>query len=378
MRATHAVLVCSLALVSCGAGEATRTSSAARHSLTQLSNERFRSTTRARLAGDGQRLWAAIEGIKRHGMGYGSAVYQWTSAAGWKLLPRLPDRLGGGYRFDVAARAGLPCVKYTRDRDRGDVIRCLSGRRWVALARGGALSRTARLVEMDAYSGALFVLVDTGRELRVIRRSRNRWTQVGQALPRRRATLGVEVKGAARRPTVGLLRARGTLIERIAYRLRHDRWIPLPALRGIGTGPSVAGPVVVGARTFVAYTHATGQDWPFGIASFGGDGWTKLGGGPLNRGRGAGQGVVGYAHGSPWAVWQENALGTRGFDTTISLLRVDPGEPPTPTELWRGVSNGPGALQVLDGAGTGWVMYMPARPGGRGQRQVVVAPLPSE
>jgi hypothetical protein len=45
--------------------------------------------------------------------------------------------------------------------------------------------------------------------------------------------------------------------------------------------------------------------------------------------------------------------------------------------LWKGLSNGPGSLQVLDAAGRSWVLYMPARRGGRGEREVTVQPLVS-
>jgi hypothetical protein len=78
---------------------------------------------------------------------------------------------------------------------------------------------------------------------------------------------------------------------------------------------------------------------------------------------------------SIWASWQENEPRDDGlFDTHAYVKQVAP-ESGVPTEVWAGVSIGPGSIETVRGAGGRWVLYMPAATARRALT-VAVKPLP--
>jgi hypothetical protein len=243
--------------------------------------------------------------------------------------------------------------------------------------RNGALAPTANLVEFRTYDGKPVVLADTGRDLRVIEWANGRWRNLGGPFRSVRANLGTEVRAAGQRPTLSILRAttNGGAVERVPYVLRAGRWVALRPLRGLASGPSVSGPLVFGRYTLMAHTQVQGNTWPFGVSRLDGQTWAQIGGTSLSDSAGASQGVLDYADGSAWAIWQDNVQAVSGFDTKISVARAGPTGPPSVRILWNGLSNGPGSLQALDAGGSSWLLYMPGRRGGHGEREVVVVPL---
>ncbi len=379
--ALAAVAVAAVASLSgCGAAaERSNAQTSSGATLTALTNAAFQSTVSADLAGDEKHLWALVEGIAvgTRSRQYTNAVYEWHPA-GWRKLPELPEPSDGGYTSAIVAWRSSPCVKYSRAGNRGEVIRCLRQRRWQTLPRRGALSKRDRIAEMATYDRTLVIRADTRAGVQVMQSSGGEWIRVGGLLKTRRASLGTEVEGRERRPTIGTFeRLPGRrAIQRVSYVLRRNRWLAQEPLRGLSTGPSVSGPLAIASRIYVAHTQVKGSVWPFGVSILTAGQWRPVGGGPLARSSGASQGIVGYAGGRVWALWQDNVPTEGGFDTTISVVELRSLEIGRRTLLWQGLSNGPGSVQVMDAVGQGWMVYMPARAGGRGQREVVVEPLP--
>ena len=135
------------------------------------------------------------------------------------------------------------------------------------------------------------------------------------------------------------------------------------------------GPVRLGSRVLLPVIDATVDPWQLTVLELDGEVWTPLGG-ALNRGPGHAQGALRVAGGEAWAAWQENEPRQDGlFNTRVYAQRVAP-EPHSPHAVWSGVSIGPGSVEVVQGAGRRWVLYMP-RAAGRRALTVAVKPLRS-
>ncbi len=119
-----------------------------------------------------------------------------------------------------------------------------------------------------------------------------------------------------------------------------------------------SGPVRLGGRLYLAAVDASSEPWRLTVHALDGHNWSQLGD-PLNRGAGNAQGVLRVTRGEVWAAWQENEPRDDGlFDTRVFAQRMAP-DIGAPRSVWAGASIGPGSVEVVQGAGRRWVLYMP-------------------
>jgi hypothetical protein len=324
------------------------------------------------LAANGARLWLFVSGLPQDGPHAHIDVraYERSEGEQWRLLPRLP-----GSDFDSYVAIGVPnanasrsagaCVAYHADGQ--PFIRCLVHGRWTR-ARGLPEGRETRIADFEqTKDGGLAVLLsqsERGYQSFVVATSRDgrQWSQRGPRLEPGRAIAQLLTPEDALHPRVAIER-QSKSATRDVMALVDDQWVrDTPKLRA-PLGPQVGGPVVVDGRIFFPVVSAARQPWPFSVATYaGGDHWSFLRDQPLSRGDGSAQGSLGIVDGEPWAIWQEDGRGPDNlFQTYVRVVAVNGDGTPlrAPSQLWHGLTVGPGSVQLLDaGGGSAYALYM--------------------
>jgi hypothetical protein len=183
--------------------------------------------------------------------------------------------------------------------------------------------------------------------------------------------LGVSVS----RPAIlDLATVETTSGNRRVWSMVHGRWRGGVPLRGEGAGPMPGGPVRVDKRVYLTATDASAQPWKMSVHVLERRAWRPVDG-RLNRSAGNAQGTLSLVGRSVWAAWQEQSQREDGrFETVLWAQRVAPtGD--RAKQLWRGVSIGPGSIEVVAGAGRTWALYQPSAMNGSALT-VAVKPLP--
>jgi hypothetical protein len=325
----------------------------------------FPNVLNAQAAGDDRNLWIATTGrIERTGP-ISARVFRYAFGGGWVPSPDPVQPVDDGPPFSLALHDGVPCVGYT-SQDR-PTVSCLRGDGWTepAPALGPLAGRS--LDRLVAAHGDLFVLATrrTGRlaDHRVLRLAGHEWRPVGQPV---RSRMGIAWPSAAPRGGLDLAVAETVSgrMRRTVYSLSGDRWRKRGrALSGLALGPVTSGAVHIGARTFLPVVEARRDEWPFSVYASDGGSWRRARSGPLNIGHGSAQGNINEVGGRVWAIWQQSAFRDDGrFDTTLFAGRVDTTtlRVVRPRRLWRGVSIGPGDVQVVGARGRTWALFLRA------------------
>lgn len=310
-------------------------------------------------AGDRSSLWVLItgRGDGRCGADLEARVFRTDGTRAWQLAPPLPASVGGDSRSSLTVWNGDPCIGFTTAGSAR--VSCLEPSGWQEVGRLPSGSQFIDLVTFEP--DALTALVRRRGRFEVQRRSGGGWRRLGPPLLRRNAIASIATSG--RRINV-LVQTFGGAPRREVLRLANRRWSPVNRpLTGVPVGAQVTGPLHSGSTTLIPVSDGRGGD--FSVYSSRSRGaWRRVGGRPLNRGPGYTQGGLFRAGSSTWAAWQQhNPAGRGAFDTVVSVARIEPRSRKVSgrQELYRGVTIGPGALDVLTAAGRTWALIPVAR-----------------
>ncbi len=236
-------------------------------------------------------------------------------------------------------------------------------------------------MQLDAESGDLVALVSQRQrqnsELRVLREIGGRWRSTPQlTAPAAVAQLAIG-KVSSDSPAIGLATQERSA-KRLVFQLRGGKWQRLdPAVEDVGIGPLVGGPVLLAKRVLYPVTQAESTPWSFSVQSARiGASATKVS--RLSDGTGNAQGGLDLTSGKVWATWQENdPLADGRFRTRIYAAELShTGRVKRKIRLWRGLSIGPGSMQVLSFQDETLALFMRGSNNGHGLQATVKA-LPS-
>jgi hypothetical protein len=334
----------------------------------------------AELATDGEDLWLAVAGYQRNGE-FGLRVFR-QGASGWEEQPVPPGEVSQDLPIGIAVPAGsdgAPCLGYSAGPRPAAVVTCLDGGSWQPLdlppLRGG------QLIQLATHDGDLVAMIvrrgARSSSYRVIRRAGDEWTAAPPiSAPPAIAQFAIgSPRGAgASFPGIGFA-TQGRRSQHFVAELRGGAWRRLqPALQGLGTGPLVGGPVLLGERILYPVNEADTEPWSFSVQTAL-IGTTEARPELLSSGAGNAQGRLDLAGGRVWATWQEHASRKGGgFRVAVYAAELTPaGQLRRKLRLWRGVSIGPGSIQVVESQGRTLALYMRAGSDGRGLQATIKA-----
>lgn len=348
----------------------------------------FAAAMNADIAGDDGHLWALVIGHDGDRNAPSARAFERTRSSGWRQLPGLPQQVDTGMPISAAAFRGGLCTSIgIQAPGRSSSVFCHSEKGWTDISRESPLAR-AKIVQLAVSRGELHALVvetasaGSRRTVHRIYRWRGgKWRQIGEGLV---SSSGIAQLGTSR----GAEQAPGLVIEnsgtrhptRAVYRLAGGRWgREGPVLRGATVGPTTSGPVSTGHGTLLAVNEANVEPWRFSVfVNRPGEDWRKVTGGRFNVGAGYAQGSLTATASGIWALWFEHTprTGAFPFREQIFVARVGTSGSRVehPVTLHEGLSIGPGDLDVVDGLGRTWAMYMVTMPDGTLQTRI--RPLP--
>jgi hypothetical protein len=239
---------------------------------------------------------------------------------------------------------------------------------------GATVTRGDTLLQVASIRGELHALVARplrGQRvsLRVLRHAAGRWSRLGRPFRSTSSIASFGQPSDTPHPDIAVLEQGERRPARRVLTLEGNRWVEVqPALTGRGVGPSVSGSVRSHGSVFLAVNEANASPWRFSVyAAPAGGHWRRAGAG-LNQGVGNAQGRVDLVAGEPWAIWQEHRpRQSSGFEGAVYAVRMaaDASGPATrPALLWRGVSIGPGALQLIAYGDAALALYTTPSPDG--------------
>jgi len=236
-------------------------------------------------------------------------------------------------------------------------------------------------MQLDAEDGDLLALVSQrerqNARLRVLREVDGRWGSTPQlSAPAAVAQLAIG-KVSSDSPAIGLATQERSA-KRLVFQLRGGEWQQLdPAVEDVGIGPLVGGPVLLSKRVLYPVTQADSTPWSFSVQSAR-IGASNMKVSRLSSGAGNAQGGLDLTGGQVWATWQENDPIKDGrFKTRIYAAELSQtGRVKRKIRLWRGLSIGPGSIQVLSFQDETLALFMRGSSNGHGLQATVKA-LPS-
>lgn len=318
----------------------------------------------AEIATDGRSMWLAVAGYNkaRH---FKLRVFR-RDGEQWRRLPVPADEVSDDLPIAIAAPkqdgVGRPCLGYSLEGSGHARLSCFVSDKWqqVELPRGEG----GRLGQIGANGDELFVLFEDnlreGTYYRLYRLKDDQWTTapplstppaIGQL------TVGTELVSGF--PGIGIATF-GRAPQRLMYSLTaKQRWRRIsPKVTNVGAGPMVGGPALLAGTVAYAINDAASQPWSFAVGS------ARIGSKTVSEtqlsvGAGNAQGRVDVAAGHLWAIWQEHRLLQRGFRANLYAAEISPsGDIRRKVALWRGLSIGPGSLQVVEVAGGIYALFM--------------------
>lgn len=362
------------AIAGCGAEDG---SAAGRSSASPVA---FPDESWAELASDGDDLWLAVAGYAAGGE-FGLRVFE-KAGAGWEKLPSPPGRVSGDLPLSIAVSGepeGAPCLGYSVGSRPAPVVTCFEEGGWRRLDLPPL--RGAHLNQIETRDGDLVALFDKqgpqASTYRLMRNTGAEWVSAPPiSAPPAIAQIAMEgpQESAASFPRVGFA-TQGRQSQHFAAELRGGGWRKLqPALRGLGAGPLLSGPVLLGDRVLYPVNEADTEPWSFSVLT------ARIGAARakperLSTGAGNAQGHLDLVGSRVWATWQEHdPLKTGGFQTGIFAAELTPkGKLRRKVRLWRGVSIGPGSTQVIEFEGRTLALYMRGSASSRGLQATVKA-----
>jgi hypothetical protein len=333
----------------------------------------------AELASDGDDgLWLAVAGYERNG-DFGLRVFR-RGAHVWEELPVPPGEVSQDLPIGIAVPAGsggAPGLGDSAGPRPAPLVACLDGGGWQPLdlppLAGG------QLLQISTQDGDLVALVGeqgpNGSRYRLLRAAGGEWAQTPPiSAPPAIARLAIEDPSATASafPAIGFA-TQGHRSQHFVAELRDGGWRRLkPTLQGVGTGPLVGGPVLLDKRVLYPVNEADAEPWSFSVQT------ARIGSAEarperLSTGTGNAQGRVDLIGGRVWATWQEHdPLRDGGFRTAVFAAELTPkGQLRRKVRLWRGVSIGPGSIQVVEYQGRTLALYMRASSDGHGLQATV-------
>lgn len=327
----------------------------------------------AEMASDGDEdLWLAVAGYRRSG-DFGLRVFR-RGAHDWEELPVPPGQISQDLPISIAVpgSGGAPCLGYSAGSRPAAVVACLDAGSWQPLSlpplHGG------QLVQVATHDGDLVALVaeqepETSR-FRLLRNAGGAWTSTPEfSAPAAIAQLAIESpdETAADFPAIGVT-TQGRSSQHFVAELHGRGWHRLePALRDLGTGPLVGGPVLLGGRIFYPVNEAGTEPWSFSVQTAR-VGSTEAKSERLSTDAGNAQGRLDLVGDRVWATWQEHdPRQGGGFEAGVYAAELTPnGRLRRKFRLWRGVSIGPGSIQVVEYQGRTLALYMRSSSNGKG------------
>jgi hypothetical protein len=285
-----------------------------------------------------------------------------------------PDQIisGGSVKVSEQSSHRAPCIGFT-DAEHDPSIECKRGGVWTDLVQRSKLASFGTLADVrTAGSGLLILLRRSAKSSQVNRviklRPSGRMITLGEPFRTPRSIVFLSLAG---RPTVLVQEQAGA--DRYVLGLSGGRWRRLTSTLHRSDGPLVGGAAVLGRQhQIIPVVETDHSPWTFSAFSENRRrGWK---GERLSRGTGDAQGNLSQPGRAAWAIWQENAYENRRFDTRIRLSRYMRRTHAfsKPAAIFRGLSSGPGDLQVARCDGTSYVLYLkPRNPGGRSLRAFV-------
>lgn len=332
----------------------------------------------AELASDEDDLWLAVAGYTRGGE-FGLRVFE-KAGPGWEKLPTPPGRVSGDLPLSIAVSGepeGAPCLGYSVGSRPAPIVVCLDGENWKP--RDPPSLGGGHLIQIEAHKGDLVALFDKqgprGASYHLRRNTGDRWLSAPPiSAPPSIAQIAIEgpEESAGEFPRVGFA-TQARKSQHFVTELHRGDWRKLqPALHGLGTGPLLSGPVLLGDRILSPVNQADTEPWSFSVLT------ARIGSARANpellsTGGGNAQGRLNLAGSRVWATWQEHdPLKTGGFQTGIFAAELTPkGKLRRKVRLWRGVSIGPGSTQVIEFEGRTLALYMRGSASGRGLQATV-------
>jgi hypothetical protein len=346
----------------------------------------FADESYAELATDGREgLWLAVSGYQRDG-DFGLRVFK-REGSDWSELPTPPGEVSGDIPISLAIADNegepAPCLGYSVGVKWKATIACFEGDEWQRKDLPGL--RNGQLQQIASEDGDLVGLIaersGTQTRYRLLQEAGAEWTLTPPVTtPAAVARLAIDSPEGSdeRPPAIGLV-TQGQRSQHYVLELRGKRWRKLrPAIRGVGTGPLVGGPIVLPQRVLYPVIEANEEPWSFSVQS------ARLGSSkvkevPLSTGRGNAQGQLHLLGDAVWATWQEDDPRKDGrFHASIYAAELDPtGRVRRKIQLWQGLSIGPGSTQVIEFEGRTVALYMRSSSNGRGL-QATIRNLPSK
>ena len=376
-RALIVSLLAGAALAACGTSAAQDVPA---EKWTDSSPDAFSDDFSAKLAADRGRLWLAVLGANGEDRSLRVKVFargngRWESTAGIDAAVSSASPISFAVPPDqVAEDVGAPCLGLTTV-SRTSEVRCLNQGSWKAIRLPDAMRRSCQIVDLYSYRGGLVALTTANEPKKLILQAWKLdtagWHRLGNPV---KAEGGVGLLGQNSDPNAIpdiLLTTFNRVPERRVLSLRDGRWEqPVPPLKGPGMGPTTSGSVRHGDYVYIPVDVATERNWPLSVFSFTPQqSWRQVGERKVNSGVGSAQGGIDYAAGNVWVTWQQNDSShlKRGlFPTQIFAQCLTSEELGEQTLLWKGLSIGPGSVQIVGAEDQEYALFM--RPSGRDPR----------
>lgn len=335
----------------------------------------FKNDLKAHLV-SADRLWMFVTG-KTEGpqtselRGYVRTGRRWSRDPGLSVMVD-PDQnvAGGAIKPEDDSSHRHPCIGFT-DSARQPALTCRVGGGWSDLADSSRLGDYGTLKDVRTAGRGLLTLFSetdrSGQVLRVVRISpTGRISRMGKAM---RTSQAIAFLGLAGAPTILVQEQRSG--NRYVLGLHGGRWHRITDKLHGEDGPLVSGGATARGREVIPVSDADRSPWTFSAFTFGPGGWaeTKLSGGP-----GDAQGNLSQTGRAVWAIWQESDYRRGSFDTRIRISRyMGRRRDFSPAaSVYKGLSPGPGDLQVARWHGRNFVLYLgPRKEGGRTLRAFV-------
>ena len=310
----------------------------------------------AALAASGDTQWLIVGGVTHDR--YGIKAYERSGTGTWHELPPLPGKhFNSSVGVHVAVQGTTvpyPCFLYPIDA--GPKLECLRDGAWHDMI--GTRFRKFNLQDLIAPTDSSLALIATKIVARdghnvaltyVMRSNRaGPWTALAKPLE------GVivaqfersDVPGSVR---VGIERMHRNAAKRYIAAPSGGRLAPVTPTDDTPAGPFVGGPLTIAGTSYFPLVNAVTGPFTFGVLALAPEAtaWSQIGGAPLSDPSAAGQGSVGVANDTPWAIWQEDTQRGHKFDGAIRIANLA-SPTPAPVTLWSGKRIGPGPVQVAD------------------------------
>ena len=253
------------------------------------------------------------------------------------------------------------CVAFTDDARRPDLVCQRSRKRWDPLVPADELSKYGTLADCRSSGPNLLCLfrrTERSSQISSVVRIRPDGSSDRAGRPIR-SPRAIVFLGLCCRPSV-LIQELGSA-HRYIVGLDDGRWRRTTPKLKRSDGPLVGGSALSGDTQLVPVVETSQSPWSFSVYRHDHSGRWR--GSQLSGSRGDAQGNLSQPNRSVWAIWQENDYSHGSFDTRIRVSRYlrNGSSFSTPATAFKGLSAGPGDLQVARWHGRNYLLFMRPR-----------------